>query len=112
MSRLIARVILDGVFVGPGEVPPEVAALITNPAAWEGGQVPAMQSAPDSPAPEVPEPDGPGAPPMDPPPKAGRGSSVEAWAAYAAANGVEVPADAKRDDIVAALAAAGVKVED
>lgn len=45
-------------------------------------------------------------PPSDIPPKGGPGSGVEAWAAYAAGK-VEVPEDAKRDDIVAALDAAG-----
>lgn len=35
------------------------------------------------------------------PPRAGRGSGVEAWAEYATSKGIEVPADATRDDIVA-----------
>lgn len=43
-----------------------------------------------------------------PPPLAGAGSSREAWAAYAQAAGVEFAGDAKRDDIVAACAAASV----
>lgn len=45
------------------------------------------------------------------PPRAGKGSGKEAWAAYAEANGVEVDADASRDDIIAACEAAGVPVE-
>ena len=35
------------------------------------------------------------------PPKAGRGSSVDAWRAYATRLGVNVPYDAGRDDIIA-----------
>lgn len=46
-----------------------------------------------------------------PPPKAGRGSSAEAWAAYAATHDVAVAPDASRDDIVAACEAAGVPTE-
>lgn len=40
------------------------------------------------------------------PPRAGRGSSREAWAAYAATVGVTVGADDTRDDIIAAVDAA------
>lgn len=46
-----------------------------------------------------------------PPPKSGRGSSVEAWAAYADAHDVTVDDDAKREDIIAACEAAGVPTE-
>jgi hypothetical protein len=46
-----------------------------------------------------------------PPPKAGAGSSAEAWSKFAASKGVDVPADAKRDDVIAALEAAGVPTE-
>lgn len=46
-----------------------------------------------------------------PPPKGRVGSDAEAWRAYAASRGVEVPADAKRPAIVAALEAAGVPTE-
>jgi hypothetical protein len=45
------------------------------------------------------------------PPKNGAGSGVEAWRAYAEAHQVEVPADAKREQIWAALADAGVPTE-
>lgn len=45
------------------------------------------------------------------PPKAGPGASAAAWRAYAGAHGVEVPEDAKRDDIIAALEAASVPTE-
>jgi hypothetical protein len=46
-----------------------------------------------------------------PPPKSGAGSGVEAWRAYAEANDVEIPADAKREQIWAALADAGIPVD-
>lgn len=45
------------------------------------------------------------------PPKAGPGSSAEAWRTYAAGVGVEVEADASRDDVIAALKAAGKPTE-
>lgn len=45
------------------------------------------------------------------PPKGGPGSGKEAWAAYAAANDVDVPEDATRDDIIAACESAGVKTD-
>lgn len=45
------------------------------------------------------------------PPKGGPGSGRDAWAAYAAEHDVEVPADASREDIVAALDAADVPTE-
>lgn len=44
----------------------------------------------------------------DPPPRAGRGSSEQAWRAYAALVGVTTPDGAGRDDIIAACEAAGV----
>lgn len=45
---------------------------------------------------------------LEAPPRGGAGSGVEAWAAYAAAAAVPVDADATREDIIAALDAAGV----
>ena len=45
------------------------------------------------------------------PPKGGPGSGKDAWVAYAAEHDVEVPADATREDIVAALDAADVPTE-
>lgn len=55
------------------------------------------------PAPEDPE--------HTPPPKAGKGSGEDAWHAYAAAIGVEVPADTSRDDVIAAIETAGKPTE-
>lgn len=45
------------------------------------------------------------------PPKSGAGSSRDAWAAYANDVDVDVPADAQRDQIIEAIAAAGKPVE-
>lgn len=45
------------------------------------------------------------------PPKDGSGSGKAAWHTYAAAIGVEVPADASRDDVIAAIEAAGKPTE-
>jgi hypothetical protein len=42
----------------------------------------------------------------DPPPKGGAGSGIEEWTAYATAHGIDVPADATRDDIITAVEAA------
>jgi hypothetical protein len=44
------------------------------------------------------------------PPKTGKGSGKEAWGEYAAtaAPEVEIPEDASRDDIIAALEGAGI----
>lgn len=38
--------------------------------------------------------------PPSAPPRAGRGSGIEAWKTYAEAIGVEVPDDAQRDDVI------------
>jgi hypothetical protein len=48
-----------------------------------------------------------------PPPRAGAGSGTDAWKAYAASFDppVEVAEDAKRDDVIAAIEAAGHPVE-
>lgn len=47
----------------------------------------------------------------EPPPKGGAGSGAPAWRAYAARKGVTVPADASREDVVAALDEAGIPTE-
>lgn len=74
-----------------------LAALITNPQAWDGGAAPSKA--------KTTPPDG------TLPPKSGAGSGKDAWAAYAAAKGVTVAGEASRDDIIAACAAAGVPTE-
>jgi predicted component of type VI protein secretion system len=55
-----------------------------------------------------PAPADPPAPQPDSPPTRGKGSGLEAWQAYATAVGVSYPADATRNDIIAACREAGV----
>lgn len=95
-----------GVAYGPGdEVPSEVARRITNPNAWEGGVPPSFDDEGPSQPPKAephfwPGVDGPA---MTEPPRSGAGSGRAVWMDYAAARGLEVPADASRDDIIAAV---------
>ncbi|WP_053065479.1 hypothetical protein [Micromonospora sp. RV43] len=144
--RLASYVHVGGRRFGPeDEVPADVAALITNPKAWEGGAPPTrVESGTTA---RTPEAQAPGDPPsqaaqeyeMTPeeiqalagddadagdagdsaadgdkpaqipaPRRSGRGSGVDAWAAFAATQGVEVEADASRDEIIAACEQAGV----
>lgn len=91
--KLAANVHVGGRFFEAGSTPEkEFADQITNPKAW--GEDEAAEAASDG-----------------PPPKAGRGSGKEAWAAYAEAKDVEFDADASRDEIIAAVEAAGVPTE-
>lgn len=102
MSRLASRVYVDGHgWFGPGDTVPAAAAkLITNPKAWAEAPEP-EDTKPDA---AVPAADGV-------PPRAGKGSSKDAWHAYASLHDVEHDPDATRDEIVAAVEAAGVPVE-
>jgi hypothetical protein len=89
-----------------GATPPErIQTLITNPDVWEGEEeAPVVEAAAETPAPvktAAVAPDG------DEPPRSGKGSSKDAWAAFAATHGVAVDDEASRDDIIAALVAAG-----
>lgn len=91
-ARLAGFVHVDGVVYGPGDsVPADVARRITNPKAWEGGVPPSLDDEATAGA-DVAE-----------PPRSGAGSGRDAWAAYAAARGLEVSPDAGRDEIVAAV---------
>lgn len=64
---------------GPDSAPPKWAReAITNPNAWD--------SEPDTEALTVP-------------PRAGKGSGLETWTAYATGLGITVPEDATREDI-------------
>lgn len=49
----------------------------------------------------LPEPDPVNEPVSSEPPRAGRGSGLDAWVEYAESLDLEVPADATRDDIIA-----------
>lgn len=85
---------------GPGDTVPDwVAAQITNPDAWVDDETaPAADPAGDESAPHD---NTEGAPP-----KTGKGSGLANWLAYAESLGVEVPEDAGRDDVIAAVEAA------
>lgn len=119
MNTLVAYVHVthpDGgsVELAPGKPVPDWALpLISNPKAWAGGVVPEVSGEPEPPHPPptstgddtVPD-------PVKIPPRRGTGSGRDAWAAYAAANGIEVTDDLKsRDDIIAALELVGIPVE-
>jgi len=109
---------------GPDDtVPAWAAKKITNPDAWEGGKVPTAQ---EDPAAELArleariaelkagsesEPTTPVVDPDGPPPKGGAGSGAPAWREYAAKRKVEVSADVSREDVWAALEAAGIPTE-
>jgi hypothetical protein len=82
---------------GPDDEVPEWAARKMGAHCFEGGVHP-LADEKESPS-------------DTPPPKAGAGSSKEAWASYAAGKGVEVEDGASRDQILEALDAAGVPTE-
>lgn len=135
--RLTANVVVDGVTYAGGSVPPpDVAKQITNPVAWapEPADVDAAPATPvaepktrrrPSKAPARPaakndansdgasdSADSPGddsgseqSPSTDPP--AGNASTQD-WAAFAQTVGVQVPDDAGREDIKAALTERGL----
>lgn len=100
------------------------ATKVTEPAPGErpGKAVPVSEPAPDV-APgkavpvEEPDPDDAyaGQPPEpalpDPPPRAGRGSSLTAWQAWADLAQVGYDGNASRDDVIAACVEAGVLAE-
>lgn len=124
MAKLRTYVHIDGRAYGPEDtVPAAVAAKISNPDVWDGpaparaGSGIAAQPGAGGVLPvTLQEKSGSGAHPAadagsDVPPKGGAGSGKDAWAAYAAKHDVKVADDATRDDIVAALDAAGVPTE-
>lgn len=77
------------VFGPSDEVPAWAAKRITNKKAWA-----------EAPADDNEQSDGE-------PPRSGKGSGRDAWAAYAAQCGVQVSDDASREDIIAALVESG-----
>lgn len=70
---------------GPGdEVPDWARKAITNPDVWDGKDDTATADAVE-------------------PPRAGKGSGVDAWRSYAESRGVALEDDMTRDDIIAAV---------
>ena len=95
------------VFGPDDEIPDWAAAKITNPKAW--AQAPDVVIGVDASQDGNPASDGDGAAPTPGdgrPPKTGQGSSREVWAAYAAVRGLDVPAEATKAEIIAAVEAA------
>lgn len=85
----------------PGSTPPKWAAdRITNPNAWSAEE--------ESPAPLH---EAPAVTTHGVPPRSGKGSGIQAWRAYADANGFETDDDIGRDEIIAALKADGIPTE-
>ncbi|MET9096240.1 hypothetical protein ABZX72_29595 [Streptomyces cyaneofuscatus] len=114
MSRrqLKTYVHVDGVAYGPGDqVPKKVAEKIGAHAwetvpAWEGEDAPETVQVTD---PGDTNPPGGGTPPgVEAPPRSGKGSGIDAWRGFAERQDLEVPADASRDDIIAACEAAAL----
>lgn len=118
------------------DLPAWAVDRISNPAVWSGAEEPNFSAEPERQEAETPQPAPPEEPSTpavvpdggtdsaeperrapvtavigSPPPKRGAGSGVEAWSEYARKAGVDVPDDAKRDDIVAACEAADVPTE-
>ncbi|HEX6969115.1 MAG TPA: hypothetical protein VF174_09935 [Micromonosporaceae bacterium] len=131
MARLAAYVHVAGQWYAPGDMPPpEVAARITNPKAWEDGVLPdppdaeadAEPAADNQPGAQEAKPAEPATPAepaaaaepagekerMQAPPRSGRGSGLDAWQAFAVDHDVEFPDGASRDEIIAACVRAGV----
>ncbi|WP_068922195.1 hypothetical protein [Planobispora rosea] len=92
---------------GPGEDLPDWAATqITNPDVWEGELPPHLGA--DGTAQERVATRTEDAAQMAEPPRAGKGSGRDAWAAYASHHGVQVNDDDSRDDIITTLTARGL----
>jgi hypothetical protein len=116
--RLATWVVLDGKAYGPHhDLTAEQAARITNPLAWSNDPPSSSDDAEaaltvDSHSVERPEathqPAVLGVADVVVPPRAGRGSSVEAWETFAAAHQVAIPAGADRAAIIAACEGAGL----
>lgn len=97
------------VFLRGATPPARLQELIVNPDVWE-----AEEGAPEpvEEAPRAPQTvHAPVSSDGDEPPRAGKGSSKDAWAAFAAKHNVQVEDESTRDDIIAALARAGVVQE-
>lgn len=98
--------------LSPGVVPEWAESLISNPDVLEGEFSGASEQVDETsevdPVTEAVESE-PEETPI--PPKSGRGSSAEAWAAYAASKGFDVEADAKASEIREALEAEGIPTE-
>ncbi|MFI7239670.1 hypothetical protein [Streptomyces cyaneofuscatus] len=111
--RLKTYVHVDGVAYGPGDQVPKKVAEKIGDHAWE--TVPAWGDEHGPETVQFTDPDaakqpGGGTPPteVEAPPRSGKGSGIDAWREFAERQDLEVPAEASRDDIIAACEAAGL----
>lgn len=120
MARLNTTVhVYDGhevtVYLPGQEVDPRHLAQITAPGVWETSPEDPTEEAPHASGQKPREPTEAAGIPV--PPRAGRGSGLDVWREYAIAATAEaglkidIPEDAKRDDIIGALSDAGIRVE-
>lgn len=95
----------------PAPAGPQVGVPIAEPAP---APAPAPDEADESDAEpvEITEPAPDPTPLPDPPPRAGKGSGLEAWQTFADLTNVQYPAEASRNDIIAACVKAGVITAD
>ena len=102
--RLRGFVHVDGKWFGPNnDVPADTAKRIGDHA-WASDADDSDDTEPGSVAYTDPGTGGS----VEAPPRTGRGSGVDAWRAFAEQHNVDVPADASREDIIAACESAGV----
>lgn len=121
--RLAGRVAVGGQWYGPDDdVPDDVARRITNPKAWEGGELPTFAAETDrsAAASGTASGDGPTGPDagdgdatrstgetqaeparVPAPQRSGKGSGKDAWEAFLAASGVDYDRNATRDELIA-----------
>ncbi|WP_203822645.1 hypothetical protein [Paractinoplanes ferrugineus] len=98
----------EGRPVKVNEPAPEVPAQGAVPVSEPAPDLPTRPAEPVAePAPDEPDEDVPADLP-EPPPRAGKGSGLNAWRAFADATGVGYEPDADRGDIIAACVDAGV----
>jgi hypothetical protein len=89
---------------GPGvDLPDWAVTQISNPDVWEGDLPEHLSQAAESGGEPVQE-----GGREEAPPRAGKGSGRDVWAAYAAERGVQVDGDASRDDIIDQLTERGL----
>lgn len=101
--RLNSFVHVDGEWYGPDSKVPARAAKKIGDHAWEddGEDGPETVDEDTNPGPKEPA-------PVEAPPRSGRGSGVDAWRAYAEANGYDTDDEMSRDDVIALLEREGV----
>lgn len=104
--RLKTFVHVDGVAYGPdSKVPAPVAERIGDHAWEDDGEV-RGEDGPETVGFTDPDTQRPAT--VEAPPRSGRGSGIDAWRKYVEDNGVDMPTDASREDLIAAAEGAGL----